>query len=57
MLKCEKHQYPNKKAAQTACNKRMSRPRKADRLRIYFCERCQRWHLTSLFWPELKRLR
>lgn len=47
--------YPSKKAAQTAANWRLKargrhrtgkKRNRPERLRIYFCEPCEAWHLT-----------
>lgn len=46
-FRCEKHVY-SKVEAQTAYNARMrSRHNRPEHLRIYFCNSCQGWHLTS----------
>jgi hypothetical protein len=44
---CSKHRYKIKKHAETVLNAMQKKRRKKQANRIYYCSKCQGWHLTS----------
>lgn len=44
---CKKRCYPNKKSAETVLNYVRGQKRKKMAQRIYRCEKCKGWHITS----------